>query len=227
MRSTMLALRSLLMIACTIAVPVLAIFGTDWLTQMLGLTEKPNHNWRSSPRLAKAEGPSRYLDPSARGQPASAAPARMGQPAPPASSNFGPPSAPRWQTGSQPQPGVGVRASFEAPANPVVASAPPPVRVQAMPAENSPRRPVGVGSAPPAGSDWFGWTQQRLRALGATYYLLETWGRQGEMYRFHCKMAIAGNPDYTKHFESTGSDAAGAMQDVLRQVEAWRAGRDP
>ncbi len=75
-----------------------------------------------------------------------------------------------------------------------------------------------------ASSDWFTATQQRLRDLGATYYLLETWGRHGELYRFHCKMAIAGNADYTRYFEATDTDASRAMQQVLRQVEAWRAG---
>ena len=64
-----------------------------------------------------------------------------------------------------------------------------------------------------------------VASIGATYYLLETWGRNGELYRFHCKMAVAGNPDYTRHFEATDSDASRAMQQVLEQVEAWRAGR--
>ena len=87
--------------------------------------------------------------------------------------------------------------------------------------------PAAAGGPPLPGTDWFSWTQQRLRELGATYYLLETWGRNGELYRFHCKMAIAGNQDYNRHFEATDSDAARAMQAVLRQVEAWRAGQEP
>lgn len=83
------------------------------------------------------------------------------------------------------------------------------------------------GPAATATSDWFMGTQKRLRDLGATYYLLETWGRRGELYRFHCKMAIAGNPDYTRYFEATDSDPSRAMQSVLRQVEGWRSGATP
>jgi hypothetical protein len=83
--------------------------------------------------------------------------------------------------------------------------------------------------SPPAvaarSADWFSAVAQRLRDLGATYYLLETWGRNGELYRFHCKMAVAGSRSYTRHFEATSADAALAMRSVLEQVEAWRAGR--
>lgn len=73
--------------------------------------------------------------------------------------------------------------------------------------------------------DWFSAVTQRLRDLGATYYLLETWGRNGELYRFHCKMAVAGSNSYTRHFEATNADAAMAMRLVLEQVETWRSAR--
>ncbi len=66
--------------------------------------------------------------------------------------------------------------------------------------------------------------QSRLRQLGATYYLLETWGNQRQFYRFYCQMAVGGNAGYTHYFEATNSDPLGAMADVLRQVEAWRGG---
>jgi hypothetical protein len=78
---------------------------------------------------------------------------------------------------------------------------------------------------PERSNDWFSAVTQRLRDLGATYYLLETWGRSGELYRFHCKMAVAGSQSYTRHFEATSADAAQAMRSVLEQVEAWRSGR--
>ncbi len=64
--------------------------------------------------------------------------------------------------------------------------------------------------------------ERRLRQHGATYYLLETWGQSGELYRFHCRMAVASNASYTRHFEATDRDALKAMSDVLTQVEAWR-----
>lgn len=86
-------------------------------------------------------------------------------------------------------------------------------------------RPAEWNSGARGSADWFSEAAQRLRDLGATYYLLETWGRNGELYRFHCKMAVAGSQSYTRHFEATSADAAQAMRMVLEQVEAWRRGR--
>jgi hypothetical protein len=65
----------------------------------------------------------------------------------------------------------------------------------------------------------------RLRELGAVYYLLETWGNDAQRFRFHCKMAVAGNPDYTRHFEAIDREAIQAMGKVLAEVESWRADR--
>jgi hypothetical protein len=73
--------------------------------------------------------------------------------------------------------------------------------------------------------DRFTYVLDRLRELGAVYYLLETWGSEGLRFRFHCKMAIGGNPSYTRHFEATDRDAMQAMGKVLAEVETWRAGR--
>ncbi len=72
--------------------------------------------------------------------------------------------------------------------------------------------------------DRFTEMERRLREYGATYYLLETWGSAGELYRFHCRMAVANNGAYSRHFEATDRDALKAMADVLAQVEAWRNG---
>jgi hypothetical protein len=77
----------------------------------------------------------------------------------------------------------------------------------------------------PGPSDRFTYVLDRLRELGATYYLLETWGNEGQRFRFHCKMAIGGNPSYTRHFEATDREALQAMARVLADVEGWRAGR--
>jgi hypothetical protein len=66
--------------------------------------------------------------------------------------------------------------------------------------------------------------QDRLRQLGATYYLLETWGNQRQFYRFYCQMAVGGNSSYTHYFEATNANPLAAMADVLRQVEAWHGG---
>jgi hypothetical protein len=66
--------------------------------------------------------------------------------------------------------------------------------------------------------------QDRLRQLGATYYLLETWGNQRQFFRFYCQMAVSGNASYTHYFEATNANPLQAMADVLRQVEDWRGG---
>jgi hypothetical protein len=66
--------------------------------------------------------------------------------------------------------------------------------------------------------------QDRLRQLGATYYLLETWGNQKQYYRFYCQMAVGGNNGYTHYFEATNANPLDAMAEVLHQVEAWRGG---
>ncbi|MGA2062683.1 MAG: hypothetical protein ABSG67_19600 [Thermoguttaceae bacterium] len=68
--------------------------------------------------------------------------------------------------------------------------------------------------------------QDRLRWLGATYYLLETWGNQRQFYRFYCQMSVGGNSSYTRYFEAINANPLEAMADVLRQVEGWRGGGD-
>lgn len=84
-------------------------------------------------------------------------------------------------------------------------------------------RPLGEAGQQGAGD--FGSIQARLRQLGATYYLLESWGTDGSTYRFHCKMALAGSDRYCRNFEATAAEPIAAMESVLRQVEQWRAGR--
>lgn len=72
--------------------------------------------------------------------------------------------------------------------------------------------------------DQFRYIENRLRELGAEYYLLENWGNQGECYRFHCRIAVANSANFTKHFEATDSQPLGAMARVLADVESWRRG---
>jgi hypothetical protein len=142
--------------------------------------------------------------------------------------------------------GFNQSASFSAPAD--SATAIPPA-VQLQPAPESPYHPAASNPpeangppgpaantsvyAPRAGAvtgaleqpDRFTEMEHKLREYGATYYLLETWGNDGQLYRFHCRMAVAGNPNYTRHFEATDRDPLTAMSQVLQRVEAWRAGQ--
>ena len=80
--------------------------------------------------------------------------------------------------------------------------------------------------------DRFTYIQTRLRELGATYYLLESWDAEdqswdseGQNFRFHCRMAVGGSQGYSRHFEATESDASQAMARVLDDVESWRGAR--
>ena len=86
--------------------------------------------------------------------------------------------------------------------------------------------PVASASVPtpPAERNGYQDVQDRLQSLGATYYLLESWGNRQELYRFQCKVAVDGNVDYTHYFEATDADPLQAMLQVLRQVEHWREG---
>jgi hypothetical protein len=143
------------------------------------------------------------------------------------------------------RPGDNQSASFSMPVNsevvPAAGQVPgsPPVQMpQQLPASEA-GEASPYGSAPPVNPavaaadrmacpleqpDRFTEMERRLREYGATYYLLETWGNAGELYRFHCRMAVANNGTYSRHFEATDRDALKAMSDVLAQVQAWRSG---
>jgi hypothetical protein len=106
---------------------------------------------------------------------------------------------------------------------------------QPLPRADQPAPPAAVPPASPAATgpaaeiantgESLPRIQRRLRELGATYSLLESWGNQGQLYRFYCKMGIGGNSNYTRYFEATDADPLHAMSIVLQQVESWRAGR--
>ena len=75
---------------------------------------------------------------------------------------------------------------------------------------------------PRTASEDFQQIEHRLRELGATYYLLETWGNAGQMYRFHCKVSPSANPGQSQQFDATDSDPLRAMRKVQEQVEQYR-----
>jgi hypothetical protein len=64
--------------------------------------------------------------------------------------------------------------------------------------------------------------QERLRQLGAVEYRLETWGEQGELFRFQCRMPAADGSPAQRHFEATDRDPSLAVISVVREVERWR-----
>jgi hypothetical protein len=69
--------------------------------------------------------------------------------------------------------------------------------------------------------DYFHSSEQRLRQLGATYYLLETLGPEINQYRFFCKIAAGANGEEVG-FYAIERDPLSAMKGVIRQIETWR-----
>lgn len=189
--------RAVVMLGCLVAVPLAAVFGT------------------SLPEVVKQVLDGRWpgCTPAAQGRPGEAPafqrlPGRDSAPtAPPR-----PMCPPRQQAAAEPDPAFSAGHSEEARCGAVAASFEQPL--DPPPAET------------PCRVDQFSQIQDRLRQLGATYYLLETWGNQQPFYRFYCRVAVGGNPGCARYyFEATGPDPLQAMAEVLRQVDAWHAAR--
>jgi hypothetical protein len=82
--------------------------------------------------------------------------------------------------------------------------------------------PISPAPLPATGDEKFRQVEMRLRELGATHYMLETWGPDNNRYRFACKMAIGGNGGVNRYFQAIEDDPWRAMAAVLHQVEEWR-----
>jgi hypothetical protein len=185
------------MLACVVGIPALAMSGTSWSEIV-----KKLQDFRWPAILTPASATS------------SASADEAGQQSAAARETSQASAAPAWQGQSAGQPSSGViPAGYQAPAD----SQAPRAATGLTAGQN------GVGTVPPGG-DPFRTTQERLKQLGATYYLLESWGNQQQMYRFYCRMAIGGNPNYTHYFEAVESDPLQAMHRVLAQVESWHQG---
>jgi len=225
--STAVVLRALVMLVCVVAIPLAAIFGGSLPEVVNTLLEGA---WPPQSRSSdETSGRLSWLELSG------SRPAASPVPAEPISDNW-PTASPQWSGRSDGSPSAVIPADYEA----VMASprrATSIARPQPDPAAGAANRsgtmpfpgtsderlmPLPAGGEP-AKLDRFNAIQDRLRELGATRYLLEYWGSRQQLYRFYCKMAVAGNPNYTRYFEDTDSDPLRAMAEVLRQVEAWRA----
>jgi len=251
--STAVAFRALVMLGCMISIPIAALWGgglpelaKQLLQQHLGLqTASAAASLSEAPRFVPGT-PSGVV-----GDPALAAASAM--PLQPPVVQFAPQVAPpQGVPASAPPsrpvmapPTAVVSAAYEArvEGNAAMPPAQNPAFVPGAQTETSVYQhkpglvPVSFeeGVPPPqaaapqaAGNstgEQFQVIQGRLRQLGASYYLLESWGVQGELFRFYCKMAIGGNPNYTRYFEAVDTDPVRVMAKVLQDVEAWRAGR--
>lgn len=209
--------RVLIMLACVVAIPAFALSGTSWSDMLKKLQD---FRWPAVLNLARASttSPSNVaprLVPAATSRSPSNRPAAPAETAPPHLLAPAPATLPL----SLPPPGSSgsshvVPVGFQAPLAPLGVM--PAARLGADNAAPTP--------SPALQTDPFRSIQERLRKLGATYYLLESWGSEQQLYRFYCKMAVGGNPDYTHYFEATHADPLQAMQQVLLQVEGWRGG---
>ncbi len=231
--------RALVMLACLALVPLLGLYGKylpDFAqsvveaykarTQGKAAEEKPGGEAPLFSGSARSSSSSR--DESSR--PAAAAPGRLhgaDEPIPPLSELRQP------KPFDPVAPGRSSKASFNEPISggesrdPAFSVDPNAPTGPKPPAASDRAFNSGEGSAAAdICTDQFPRMEKRLRELGATYYLLETWGSTGDRYRFFCKMAIAGNADYNRNriFQATAADPLRAMQDVLAQVEQWRNG---
>ena len=215
------------MLACLVAIPLAAVFGTslpDMVKSLLdgrwpaesasrsgSLSETPRFE-PTAPADGQSAVPPRPLAPDWTGEALQAAGSRAGGLVAPSTSAV-------------------IPAGYESPVAPAsdsAASGWPAGAVSPCGAVGS--RPAAGPSDPAVGRapstvDQFTYIQDRLRELGATYYLLESWGSQQQLYRFYCKVAVGGDPTYAHYFEATDSDRLKAMAQVLQRVEAWRAGR--
>ena len=216
--------RALIMMVCLIAIPLAALFGSSLPDAIKALKEgrwptlvaaAPEPAAATSP--ATAEEPPKFEPPAAPlagnaattvpPPPGTTEPARMPLPAElPAGAPSGPPDA------MPPGPSGVVPTHYETAVAPLDQNLRPPPQMppaSPQPAEIDPGTKI----------------QNRLRQLGATYYLLEFLGGQQQRYRFYCKMAVGGNPNFPQVFEANDTDPLRAMSQVLQQVESWRAGR--
>lgn len=197
------------MLACVIGIPAVAMSGALWSEILKKLQD---FRWPTimNPAAASTPAPADEAQRFASSSP-SAAPAAGRGPTgflqSTSTRGFSPaPLAAPAQSGVVP-------AGFQMPAD----SRPNGALAATFPSES------GTGAAQ-FSTEPFRSIQDRLREMGATYYLLESWGNQQQMYRFYCKMAVGGNPNYTHYFEDVESDPLQAMRQVLRQVENWHKG---
>jgi hypothetical protein len=244
--STAIAFRALVMLICMISIPLFAIFGRD-LPQILKnlvagrlvirVTDSdpaetkapaPLVATSSAAPLAKPSSPfSEQVPYRAGGNDPSAEGARLAavNPSGDRRENTGS-SRPSETPSSTPAP----PASFSAEPtsrpigqNPAAGDASPPgvpaAGAELAGAAAAPQQPVDAI----AGNEQFRQALGRLRQLGATHYMLETWGSDNNQYRFTCKVALDGNSSATRYFQAIEGDPWRALQSVLQQVEAWKA----
>jgi hypothetical protein len=62
----------------------------------------------------------------------------------------------------------------------------------------------------------------QLEQLGAHNWRLLEWGSDGQLYRFTCRVSLAGAANFNQHFEAVANSQKAAIEAVLAKVTAWR-----
>jgi hypothetical protein len=250
--STVVAFRALVLVACLIVVPLAAIFGSQFPevvksvlidrifpNGMPGSAAADSARDTAPPFVAPTQSPPWQENQTGPAGPGTTVATPAGMSTAPAWPGAGVEPAVAWnQSPGQVRPAAGEGLPGGQPggaerlgvAVPVDARQSPHANPNPGPSANAASGLGGLSNPNAhlvAAPDRFTVMERRLREVGATYYLLETWGNDSEYYRFHCKMAIANNPTHTRQFEATDTDPLRAMGRVVEQVEAWRAGRLP
>ncbi len=227
--STTTLVRALVMLVCVVVLPLVALFGTslpEWAEEV-GLVDRLlgrqvlNHRATDTQPVAASALQPVPLAPSVIQQSPQPGPWFSRPEVPP---QVVPPALGSFESPVTPPPGMGfseadriagpvVRAGYETPDAVIPQPQPDWPGAPAIPAANAAAAPANP----------FEYVGQRLRELGATYYLLELWGDEQKLHRFYCRMAVGGNPNCTRYFEATDADALTAMVRVLQEVEVWRS----
>jgi hypothetical protein len=228
-------IRGLVMFVTLVAVPGLALFCKSVPTLIdQGLTEFQSRFgfslldgvWKTNPAsnsetAALPWGEAPPFEPSPASATATTAVAEP-MPGPPANRNP-PASLPTSSPAAPPAGDVARAVSYDAPLAKAGLPAAPPAASTSEPGRIEPGQVEPL--SPHADGNRFAQIQARLREVGASYYLLESWGTEQTLFRFHCRMPLAGGDGHFRTFESTQSDPLAAMEAVLTQVEQWRASR--
>lgn len=65
--------------------------------------------------------------------------------------------------------------------------------------------------------------EQEIQRLGANQCRLETWGKDGQLYRFSCfAIPCTGSCGFQKHFQQIAPTPEEAMKKVHRQLSDWQ-----
>jgi len=221
--SSLVAFRALVMLSCLVAVPLAAVFGTS-LPEVVRALLAGRLPGDSDPVDGPIGDASRF-EPVMPGEMASIMPPNPMPPNPVPPNAMPPrPMPPGAVVNPRPAavPSPTVEAGSRGPVGPTRGVVPVGYET---PVFDSPTFPVAMQTpATPVAEpvDQFTYVQDRLKQLGANYYLLEMLEGREQGYRFHCCIPVGGNPSYTRKYEALDPSPLGAMIKVLQQVEARR-----